>query len=324
MLDGIQARYDAELKTIFGRLPTRGMIDHREAWEAYLAFVRREVPTDALIKAHAAELELLAKGGRGGALPWRDDKDQVTGLRFPEKSVLLTFDDGPSARYTPVILDILGASACAVCSSRSAATSARPPRRRAGCWRRGRRWRPLVHPRFLPKLDADGVNHQLADTNQALAAGQREDGVVSPAVRRAQRAGSEDGVGPGDEDRAVERRFAGLGGSGAVIDRQSRDQSGREAEARDHPLSRHSRAHHLCTATGDRGAAKARTRSWPGRSRLRRAARRSGGEGGGGCRDGWAERLAGGAADRVRSTARAGRWSSASTLTRTGRACRTR
>jgi peptidoglycan/xylan/chitin deacetylase (PgdA/CDA1 family)/uncharacterized caspase-like protein len=180
VLDGIQARYDAELKTIFGRLPTRGMIDHREAWEAYLAFVRREVPTDALIKAHVAELELLAKGGRGGgALPWRDDKDQVTGLRFPEKSVLLTFDDGPSARYTPVILDILarfGVRGVFFEVGRNVGKAAAETRRVLASGQALAN-HSFTHA-FLPKLDADGLNHQLADTNQALAEAASEKAVL--------------------------------------------------------------------------------------------------------------------------------------------------
>jgi peptidoglycan/xylan/chitin deacetylase (PgdA/CDA1 family)/uncharacterized caspase-like protein len=171
VLDGIQARYDAELKTIFGRLPTRGMADHREAWEAYLAFVRREISTEALIKAHAAELEVLGKGGRGGALPWRDDKDQVTGLRFPEKSVLLTFDDGPSARYTPVILDILarfGVRGVFFEVGRNVGKAAAETRRVLASGQALAN-HSFTHA-FLPKLAADDLNHQLADTNQALAA----------------------------------------------------------------------------------------------------------------------------------------------------------
>lgn len=179
VLDGIQARYDAELKTIFGRLPTRGMIDHREAWEAYLAFVRLEVPTDALVKTHTAELELLAKGGRGGALPWRDDKDQVTGLRFPEKSVLLTFDDGPSARYTPVILDILarfGVRGVFFEVGRNVGKAAAETRRVLASGQALAN-HSFTHA-FLPKLDADGLNHQLADTNQALAAAASEKTVL--------------------------------------------------------------------------------------------------------------------------------------------------
>jgi peptidoglycan/xylan/chitin deacetylase (PgdA/CDA1 family)/uncharacterized caspase-like protein len=173
VLDGIQARYDDEVKKIFGRLPTRGMTDRREAWEDYLAFVRGQVSRDALIAAHAAELDALAPGGRGagGALPWRDDKDTVTGMRFPEKSVLLTFDDGPSAKLTPVILQILeryGAHGVFFEVGRNV-TKAQAASRRVLAAGHALANHSFTHA-FLPKLDADHLSHQLTDTNQAIEA----------------------------------------------------------------------------------------------------------------------------------------------------------
>ena len=33
ILAGIEARYDDEMKKLFGRIATRGMVDRREAWE---------------------------------------------------------------------------------------------------------------------------------------------------------------------------------------------------------------------------------------------------------------------------------------------------
>ena len=49
VLAGIQARYDDEMKKIFGRLPTRGMVDRREAWESYLAFVRSQLSREDVL-----------------------------------------------------------------------------------------------------------------------------------------------------------------------------------------------------------------------------------------------------------------------------------
>ena len=212
-------------------------------------------------------------------MPWRDDKDQVTGLRFPEKSVLLTFDDGPSARYTPVILDILarfGVRGVFFEVGRNVGKAAAETRRVLASGQALAN-HSFTHA-FLPKLDADGLNHQLADTNQALAAAANEKTVLfRPPYGARNEQVLKTASDAGNEDRALERRFAGLGRSGAAIDRQSRGQSGRAAEARDHPLSRHSRAHHRGAAAGDRRAAKARLHvpglGWP---RLRRAARRSG------------------------------------------------
>ena len=170
VLDGIQARYDAEVKAMFGRLRTRGMVDRREAWADYVAFVRKLVPREALIAERAAELDALADGTRGGAGPWRDDKDQITGQRFADKTVLLTFDDGPSSRYTPVVLDILqqrGVPAVFFQVGRNVGKGAETRRVLAAGHALANH--SFSHA-FLPKLNADKLNHQLADTNQALVA----------------------------------------------------------------------------------------------------------------------------------------------------------
>ena len=168
-LDAIQARYDAELRKIFGRLPTRGFVDKREAWEDYVAFVRAQISSDALIDGHAAEIDALAAGARGAGGGWRDDKDQITGQRFPEKSVLLTFDDGPSARYTPAILKILqryGAPAVFFQVGRNIGKAEAETRDILAAGHALAN-HSFSHA-FLPKLDADALNHQLVDTNDAL------------------------------------------------------------------------------------------------------------------------------------------------------------
>jgi peptidoglycan/xylan/chitin deacetylase (PgdA/CDA1 family)/uncharacterized caspase-like protein len=176
----IEARYDAEMKKLFGRLPTRGLPDRREAWETYVAFVRQKVSPEALIAAHAAELEALAQGGRGGgALPWRDDKDQVTGVRFADKEVLLTFDDGPSARWTPQIREILarfGVRAVFFEVGRNVANDTDEPRRILASG-----YAVANHSfshAFLPKLDPARLEHELRDTNQALEGATKEKTVL--------------------------------------------------------------------------------------------------------------------------------------------------
>ncbi|HEX3903461.1 MAG TPA: polysaccharide deacetylase family protein [Polyangia bacterium] len=176
----IAARYDAEMKKIFGRLPTRGLPDRREAWDDYLAFVRRQVSTEALIAAHATELEALAEGGRGGgALPWRDDKDQVTGLRFADKTVLLTFDDGPSARLTPKVLEILarfGVHGVFFEVGRNVGKAADQPRRILASG--GAVANHSFTHAFLPKLDAAHLGHELVDTNRAIEAASKQKTVL--------------------------------------------------------------------------------------------------------------------------------------------------
>jgi peptidoglycan/xylan/chitin deacetylase (PgdA/CDA1 family)/tetratricopeptide (TPR) repeat protein len=171
VLDAIQARYDAEMKKLFGQLPTRGMVDRREAWEDYLAFVRAQISRDDLIAAHAAELDALAAGARGIGGGWRDDKDQVTGHRFPDKSVLLTFDDGPSSRFTPAILEILkrhGLRAVFFQVGRNIGKAEAETRNILAAGHALAN-HSFTHA-FLPKLDAGALDHQLVDTNAALEA----------------------------------------------------------------------------------------------------------------------------------------------------------
>jgi peptidoglycan/xylan/chitin deacetylase (PgdA/CDA1 family)/Flp pilus assembly protein TadD len=198
-LDGIQARYDAELTHIFEQLGTRGIPDRREAWEAYLAFVRGQVSRQALIDAHAAELDALAAGSRGGnGLPWRDDKDEVIGRRFPEKTVLLTFDDGPSSKLTPIILKTLeryGAHAVFFEVGRNVEKAAAASRAVLGAGDALAN-HSFTHA-FLPKLADEPLAHQIDDTNQALEAathqkpvlfrppyGARNERVLADAVAR--------------------------------------------------------------------------------------------------------------------------------------------
>jgi peptidoglycan/xylan/chitin deacetylase (PgdA/CDA1 family)/uncharacterized caspase-like protein len=168
-LAGIQARYDAEMKKLFGRLPTRGMVDRREAWDDYLAFVRKQISPDALIAAHAAEIAALAAGARGAGGTWRDDKDQVTGRRFPDKSVLLTFDDGPSSKFTPVVLDILKRYRVRAVFFEVGRNVGKAEGESRNILAAGHALanHSFSHA-FLPKLDADALNHQLVDTNAAL------------------------------------------------------------------------------------------------------------------------------------------------------------
>ena len=168
-LDVILARYDAEMKKLFGRLPTRGLVDRREAWDDYLAYVRTQISRDGLIAAHAAELDALAAGARGTGGPWKDDKDQVTGHRFPDKSVLLTFDDGPSAKYTPAVLEILkkyGLRAVFFQVGRNIGKAEAETRNILSAGHALAN-HSFTHA-FLPKLGADALDHQLVDTNAAL------------------------------------------------------------------------------------------------------------------------------------------------------------
>ena len=103
VLSQIQARYDKELAKIFrGRLETRGLADRREPWESYLAFVRAARRTRRRCCSGAGRGASAFDDGMRGA--W-GRLAKARPRRFwpavpPEKTVVLTFDDGPHARAT--------------------------------------------------------------------------------------------------------------------------------------------------------------------------------------------------------------------------------
>jgi peptidoglycan/xylan/chitin deacetylase (PgdA/CDA1 family)/TolA-binding protein len=99
----IQGRYDKELEKIFGRLGTRSLTDRRESWESYLAFVRTRVDVPALLRERGEGLE-AGEGTRGSG---GESALETFGRRLPEKTVVLTFDDGPHARHTDRVREIL-------------------------------------------------------------------------------------------------------------------------------------------------------------------------------------------------------------------------
>jgi peptidoglycan/xylan/chitin deacetylase (PgdA/CDA1 family)/uncharacterized caspase-like protein len=170
VLLGIQNRYDAEIKKLLGYLPTRGMVDKREAWDSYLASLRKTLSKDAPMAEFKSELEALSKGTRAGkAMPWKDDREQIIGRQFPEKTLLLTFDDGPSKKHTPAILEVLktyGIKAVFFEVGRNLRKTQALAQQQiqAGHTLANH---TFTHA-FLPKLNHSKLEEQLTDTNQAL------------------------------------------------------------------------------------------------------------------------------------------------------------
>ncbi|MDY7227631.1 polysaccharide deacetylase family protein [Hyalangium rubrum] len=105
-LQEIQSLYEKELKEIFGRYETRGMTVRREAWESYLAFLKTLFTRDSILKAFEDSLQSLNEGMRGKG-PRKEHAFMLTGQSLPDKTLVLTFDDGPHPRHTAAILGIL-------------------------------------------------------------------------------------------------------------------------------------------------------------------------------------------------------------------------
>jgi peptidoglycan/xylan/chitin deacetylase (PgdA/CDA1 family)/uncharacterized caspase-like protein len=181
VLLGIRNRYDGEIKKLMAALPTRGLQDKREAWDSYVAFVRATLKKDDVLAEFKSELAALAAGTRGGTVAWKDDKDSIVGRRFPEKALLLTFDDGPSKKNTPAVLEVLqryGIKAVffQVGKTLKGASELESKMVAAGHTLANH---TFTHA-FLPKLGEPKLEEQLVDTNQALIAATK----VTPALFR--------------------------------------------------------------------------------------------------------------------------------------------
>jgi peptidoglycan/xylan/chitin deacetylase (PgdA/CDA1 family)/TolA-binding protein len=102
-LEQIQTLYQKEISQIFSGLQTRGMAVHREAWEHYVALLKKKYNREEILKE--SESQLPPAASRGGAAA--KSKLEMFGTELPQKTIALTFDDGPHPRYTDQVLAIL-------------------------------------------------------------------------------------------------------------------------------------------------------------------------------------------------------------------------
>jgi len=113
-IDATLDAYRNEYSQLLSKFTARGAT-HYEPWPQYLAFVKSIYPYESLLSASFGDdLQLYRRSVRGNETA-NSKMDQlkkgkprvVWGNQLPEKSVVLTFDDGPSHSRTPKILDIL-------------------------------------------------------------------------------------------------------------------------------------------------------------------------------------------------------------------------
>ncbi|MBI1753505.1 MAG: polysaccharide deacetylase family protein [Acidobacteria bacterium] len=98
-LDRIEALYEKELKAIFERFEDRGIELKRERWEDYLAKLKSRHSREAILRDYGTILPYA------GAVT--DEQKELTGRSLPDKTLVLTFDDGPHGVYTEEIAAIL-------------------------------------------------------------------------------------------------------------------------------------------------------------------------------------------------------------------------
>ncbi|MDL5031041.1 caspase family protein [Pelomonas sp. APW6] len=102
VLSEVEQAYERELRDTFGRFAQRGIELKREKWTDYVAKLKTIYHREQILKDYATILpSVQAKPSAGKS------ERELFGQQLPEKTVLLSFDDGPHGRYTDEILEIL-------------------------------------------------------------------------------------------------------------------------------------------------------------------------------------------------------------------------
>ena len=98
-LEQIEKAYEKELKAIFERFEERGLELKRERWEDYVAKLRKLHTREEILRDYGTILPYA------GAVT--DETRELTGRSLPDKTLVLSFDDGPHGVYTEEIAAIL-------------------------------------------------------------------------------------------------------------------------------------------------------------------------------------------------------------------------
>ncbi|MBO0861350.1 MAG: polysaccharide deacetylase family protein [Chloracidobacterium sp.] len=104
-LKSIQNDYQKEVERVFSALGARGAQPKREKWQEYVKFLKGLFDREQLLKQYGQDkVEQEDENTRGAR---HDGKNEIFGYDLPDKSIALTFDDGPHPRYTDQILATL-------------------------------------------------------------------------------------------------------------------------------------------------------------------------------------------------------------------------
>ena len=98
----------ADFAYALGRVPLKSVPARAPQWAAYVSRIAKDTTATQILEALDHELvavpepiaDLTEAAARARVLEWN-------GEELPERTVLLTFDDGPHPGFTPAILDIL-------------------------------------------------------------------------------------------------------------------------------------------------------------------------------------------------------------------------
>jgi len=100
-----QKTYKDDLEDVYNALGTRGV--KLEPWQDYIGFLRARYNKKDIYQEFNMTKPELAEPAMRGASKNTEEKSLVWGFNVPDKTVVLTFDDGPHYRNTGAVLDIL-------------------------------------------------------------------------------------------------------------------------------------------------------------------------------------------------------------------------
>jgi len=106
----IERNYEKEIRAVFGRFESRAIALKREKWDSYLAHLNTLYRRDDILKEYGVILAYPARPEPPApAAPAQAaiEKGEIFGKTLPNKTVVLTFDDGPHRRYSEEIAAIL-------------------------------------------------------------------------------------------------------------------------------------------------------------------------------------------------------------------------
>jgi uncharacterized caspase-like protein/peptidoglycan/xylan/chitin deacetylase (PgdA/CDA1 family) len=116
----IERNYEKEISAVFGRFESRAIVQKREKWESYVAYLKTIYRRDRILKDYGVVLPYPARPEPPEPAAPQDkghdkandksahkEEAEIFGTGLPKKTIVLTFDDGPHRRYSEEIAAIL-------------------------------------------------------------------------------------------------------------------------------------------------------------------------------------------------------------------------
>lgn len=102
-LHKIQNLYNEEMLRTFGKFETRAFVVRRKMWNEYVQFLQKKYTLQNILSIYNIDfgkIENIPGDTRSGS-------SSISGFKMPTKTIVLTFDDGPNSKYTPLTVEIL-------------------------------------------------------------------------------------------------------------------------------------------------------------------------------------------------------------------------